>query len=538
MESFARVAGGSKATLYRIERPFSNFQFIDDRYDGLSSLRRIMSQVRQNGGRTMVVEEVLQARDIAEENADIATRYGQEPRSITHRISFFSEPFAALDDLRQMSDNEFIGYAILKRDAVPNLHNCVRVHESVVRMSRHANNIARGTQRWDCEVAGHRFRVSGYLYAQQNNATNVCAHVAVRSAAARFHPQGDMSYREMNQLVGIDHINRKAGGADGSGLGAEEMVAILKAAGANCFVRDYTIPVQPDQQIPFQKYIYGSIESGFPAILGFGLASRQVYHVVPIFGHTFNEDTWVHKADTSYFRVGPGMKYIPSESWVSMYLAHDDNWGSNFCIPRRYLHVRPFCDKLSPQDKACQMESECVVYVISTVPKEVQLSPIRAEVIGAEYLFAILNQPPEAASEWRARLDHYVKLQQLVVRPILIRGADYSHHLTKLHDWDGNPIASSPTEGLRTFFENERLWMIELSVPELFSANRRKVGEVLLRAQMRPTTTRDFSNFVLARIPGYFVHCKRPDPATPEFSFTPAGVHSHVQLYACESETF
>ena len=46
--------------------------------------------------------------------------------------------------------------------------------------------------------------------------------------------------------------------------------------------------------------------------------------------------------------------------------------------------------------------------------------------------------------------------------------------------------------------------MIELSLPELFSANLRKVGEVLVRAELLPATDRDLTSFVLARLPGYF----------------------------------
>jgi hypothetical protein len=535
LEPSARLAPAERHKIIRIERPFSNFNFIDASYEGLASLRRVMSQVRQLGGHTMVVERVAEATDTTEEDEDLEIRFGRKPKTVVHRLSFFSKPFGSGEELGQTTDNEFIGYAIVKKDSVPGVHRCTRIYESVVRMSRHANNIARGTQRWVCTVMGHTFRVMGYLYAQQNDATNVCAHVALRSVAARFSSRGDMSYREMNRLAGIDHIKRTVGGGSG-GLTAEEMVTILKVAGANCFVRDYSVARPVDLEIPFQKYIYGSIESGFPAIVGFGMASPPyAYHVIPFFGHTFNEDTWVHKADISYFKIGAGMKYIPSESWVSMYLAHDDNWGSNFCIPRRYLHVRPFCDKTGAPDN-CKMQSECVVYVISTVPKEIKLSPIRAEVIGAEYLFAILDQLPSASDEWRARLEHYVRAKQLVVRPLLIDGSEYRRHLTKLHDWDGNPLASAALEGLDMYFRKEAVWMVELSVPELFSVNRRKVGEVLLAADKTPTLKHDFSNFVLARIPGYFIH--KPDRQSSELSFTHAGIQGHVQSYACEGESF
>ena len=192
------------------------------------------------------------------------------------------------------------------------------------------------------------FKVNGYLYAQQNALTNVCAHVALRTAAARFHPNGDMSYREMNQLLGIDHVKVKMG--EGSGLTTQQMQRVLEAAGAKCFPADYSNPSANPP--PFQKYIYGSIESGYPAIVIFGTTDPDgSLHAVPVFGHTLNQDTWVPSADFSYFKIGEGTKYIPSESWLSMFIAHDDNWGSNYCIPRHYLRPKPLPRRGNPRQR-------------------------------------------------------------------------------------------------------------------------------------------------------------------------------------------
>ena len=81
------------------------------------------------------------------------------------------------------------------------------------------------------------------------------------------------------------------------------------------------------------------------------------------------------------------------------------------------------------------------------------------------------------------------------------------------------------------------IWMVELSVPELFSTNRRKVGEVLLRGDRSPGTGRDFTNFLLARIPGYFVFLTGSDYSNPEFSFLPSAIVGHVALFGCQDET-
>jgi hypothetical protein len=105
-----------------------------------------------------------------------------------------------------------------------------------------------------------------------------------------------------------------------------------------------------------------------------------------------------------------------------------------------------------------------------------------------------------------------------------------------MSDWDHGTIP----ENLRNWmkhFSDRPLWMVELSVPELFSTNRRKVGEVLLLADSPPSTSRDFRNFLLARVPGYFVFFTGSDFSKPEFSLLPSPVRGHVSLFGCEEET-
>ncbi len=487
----------------------------------------------------MIVEklDVNLAGDLREENEDIHTRHNSfsPDMSEVHRLSFFTRRIRSLAELRSADDDDFIGYVITKSDEIPGLGCVKRIYESVTRPSRHPHNFIRGSQTWECCVAGSPFHVTGYVYAQQNNVTNVCAHVALRTVAARFHRDGDMSYREMNRIQGvdIDHITKKAGGVDGDGLSHQQMIKILETAGARCLLGNYaSLPPTGTALPPFQKYLYGSIESGFPAIVFFGTTQNQ-YHTIPVFGHTLNEDTWVPSAERSYFKVGSGTKYVPSESWVSTYIAHDDNWGSNFCVPRHFLYTRRNCQVLSSGSTLCPTQSECVVYVIATLPKEVKASPIDAEIIGADYLFSMLGQFPSSGSPWASRLTLYANDNLLVLRPILVDSDEYVTHLEEVSDWQGRRIRTDLIKALRTL-RQKRLWLVELSVPELFSANRRKVGEVLLKGDVLPGQKRDFRSFLLARLPGFFALYNGGGPQNPEYRFIPSGCEGHVELFGCE----
>lgn len=366
--------------------------------------------------------------------------------------------------------------------------------------------------------------------------TNICAHVALRTAAARFHPAGDMSYRQMNQLLGFDQVMKKT-----EGLNLQQMVKVLEAAGAKCFQADYSKPNAAAP--PFQKYLYGSIESGYPAIIIFGTTAEDgSLHAIPIFGHTFNQDTWVPNAEGSYFKVGEGTKYIPSESWLSMFVAHDDNWGSNHCIPRHYLQPwqpeDPAPAPVNPNPSANGQPEfvPSVAHILSTMPKEVKLNPLRAEVIGADFLFTVLPQLPADGNSWARRLLRYAKRNQLVLRPCLLDPDDHTRHLAQIMDWHYKTIRAEWITALKANLTKEKLWMIELSVPELFSANLRKVGEVLVRAELAPTDDRDFGSFVLARLPGYFALFEGGNATNPKFQFIPSGAEAHVEMIGCEEE--
>lgn len=550
MPLFSRTAGSTSTQIVDIGRPFSNFAFLDDTFGvgKLQTLRRIMSQVRQQGGRTMVLEklDISDAEDLCQENEDIRLRYPSFNKSEAFRLSFFRKPFSTNRGLSTVKPEQFIGYAIVKKDKLPKFWRGLRVYESVIRPGTSDTHFVRGRQRWNLSVDGVPLVVEGYLYCQQNSITNCCAHVAVRTAAARFCGEGDMTYRQINQLTGIaeegippvNHIDRKIGSDEsggGTGLYPDEMVNVLRSVGARVFSVDYSKPPEGGLPLPpFEKVVYGSIESGWPAIVGFESAPDE-NHAVPVFGHTFDGDTWVPSAEASYFRVGPETEYVPSESWLGTFIAQDDNWGSNYCIPRHFLQTKPLCDKLPGPPRLCEMGSRCVAYVISTLPGGVKLNSIVAELKGVEYLPPLLQYMPAVEGGWGKRLKMFSQAKHLVFRSVLVDGSEYIEHVAKLRDWSGARVQRQLVIALRKWLPSERYWMIELSLPELFQANRRKIAEVLIHAEPETDPDDHFKEeFVLARLPGWLAIPEESPSAEPDFRYIPTAVAGHVELYGCE----
>lgn len=72
--------------------------------------------------------------------------------------------------------------------------------------------------------------------------------------------------------------------------------------------------------------------------------------------------------------------------------------------------------------------------------------------------------------------------------------------------------------------------MIEMSVPELFSGNRRKIGEVLLKPSDGISPD---ERLLLARLPGVYVI---PKPGRwPLCGHVLSALTDHVQLFGCEA---
>jgi len=105
-------------------------------------------------------------------------------------------------------------------------------------------------------------------------------------------------------------------------------------------------------------------------------------------------------------------------------------------------------------------------------------------------------------------------------------------HLRRIRDWEGSSLEFRLKLNADSWF-----WMVELSVPELFSANKRKIAEIILDAETRPKTSRDFKNFHFVRLPGYFAFYLKGPARNPTYGLFPCALKSHVELYGCEENS-
>lgn len=510
-----RMAAAESQEEFLLRPPFSFFDFIESRFGDCDSIRRTFSLARSSAAETLIVEVIPPCGIIVEENQDIAGQFPDYANTGLLRLSFWSREVADGDVSSLTSDN-LVGYAIFKHDQI--IADCFdewHVFEAVFTKNAHQSYCVPRPQTYRITVAGFPFEIKGVLYCQQNGLNKACAQVAMRSLLSRLLPDGDISYRRINSIVS----NVSSDYVPGDGLTVPRMRALLNALGLKFNDVDYCqFDEQFRKELPFQKYAYAGLESGGGALVGFRFAGiglqQEAKHIIPIYGHTFDKDTWAPNADFSYFHIGEGVGYVPSESWTTSFLGHDDNFGPNFCIPRQYIE----CDKVD--------------YVVEIFRPGICYGGMQAEALALNALYSLLPCVGNISNKWIARLMEWTVKQQVVFRAQAMSRDEYVVHLCGLFDWEGNAENPDLCKLLGQEMP-EYVWAVEVSTPQLFPANERKLGEIVLDA----TRELDLNNddavnevFVFARLPEMYLLGGEITNGSPQFTQVQSLMVSHTGL--------
>lgn len=475
----SRLAKSSKATVFPVVPPFSNFDFADDRFRGRFSIRRLFSQARSRGAQTAVLEEVPPTGAVADENNEILKLFPDYQMLGLCRLSFWHSDFKTAGKISLQSSKDCIGFAILKYDvSVKGNVDEWHVFESVIVQYPHQHNFSPSANEFEVRVGRNKFKLQGVLYGQQNALNKACAQVALRSICATYLNEPNLTYRQINALA----INSGEPNTPGKGLNSTQIQRVLKGLDIPHYQIYY--PALPHNQkwrakLPYQKLIYSGIEGGSGALLAFSMAgphAGDVGHIIPFFGHTFNEDTWAPHAEGDYFQIGHKIRYIPSDAWLSSFIAHNDNFGSNLCIPKNFIkHKR-------------------VDLAVALRPRGFAYPGFIAEIMASGYFYSLLPQLSGRPNRWMERLASYVAGQKLIFRTVPNTKANYLNHLKSMADWQGKRESSQTVRDIGSILP-EKLWVVEVSIPDLFSTNKRKLGELLLDATRPYVEKGDYSFF-------------------------------------------
>ena len=479
-----RLCQALTSRVISLNQPFSCFDFIEGMFgSGQNAIHRCFSLARSFETQTLVLEELdpLGEGIILAENKELQIRYPEYKSQYLSRLSFWQKEIKSIEDLT-MDDNEsLVGYAIIKNDCIPK-HDATHVFEAVFRKYSHKHNCVRKGQSFDVRVGNSIFSAQGALFAQQNGISKCCAHVALYTILCNNFPDKEPSFAQMTQIVNGLH-------KESLDLDPYEIRKILDFYGLEYHDIYYPSPEEQecienkdDLLIPFNKLIYAGIESGAGALAGFML-SKGGGHIIPFWGHTFNKDTWVSDAELFYFKTGE-IAYAPSENWTSSFIGHDDNFGPNLCVPKLYLTKKQ------------------VNYVVEIFRPGVKFSGAKAEIAAYQLFYSILQfiKRNPNINKWTYRAYLAFISKRIVLRTVSLEKSEYLESLKNLKDWENN----SEDEKIIDFLAEhlpEYIWLTEFSLPQLFPANERKIGEIILDATQYLDSNNSQAVFLAARFP-------------------------------------
>lgn len=457
----------TEAAWLRCSRPFSFYRDLIERYwaGGPSEasgapIHRVCTLARKMGARSIVVEDVLGRDDVAEEIAQLEECSAIPDGDVSAcAITFLASSVKRDGDFASVAGKAVIGQVVIVTFPIDGETRSY-ILEAIWRIpgprggaEQLLNNHVPIRRELSITFGGVVHSVPAAYFCQQNGVSTICSHSAVRTLVNTM-TGAKVSARWLNELWSYDPEARR--------VTTLQVAEALREFGLRSV--SYDPAKSPDGRDKSWDLPALLADSGSASLLI--LADGGTEHVIPVLGHTINSDEW-HPIGAKLFKKG--QEDVSSSSlWTDHLVVHDDMLGPYYCLskagllPGRDAPVKP---KLA----------------MAILPAGVHVSPIQAEDF-ARQILGILIKEVEAESFGRGRWWRHLAdcRERRVFRTTLISRTDYLSTLPE------RPTATEKKALLAASLP-ERMWMAEISVPNVFLANKAKLGEILLSTSTFPT---------------------------------------------------
>ncbi len=516
--------------------PFSFYEFIDRLMPGEKTnrnpLRRLCTLMRKMHARSFLLENLRLNEEMQQEKEMLDRKLGGDIEFVATRLTFFCIPHDKLS--WEVSPETFekyvLAYAVIVTFTLPDNHKFSHILEAVVRppsvvlteeikepfIETTTNYYVHNTREWLTSIGPKEdtkaLKITGSFFSQQNTLTSVCAHAALRIAmnSSILDNTSKLTNHFINDQLSLhpDQWHR--------GLGTDEIVRVVSNHGYEV----HTVNFLEKTDLEYDHFLYPALESGCPTILGIQgwdvIRSQLTSHVVTILGHTTNSDRWDPQARCGYGNY-PLKPYISSACWCDHYIMSDDNFGMfstmpsdmlrNFIVPSKnpYLHAS---------------------MAITIVPKSVAMPGYIAEQAATVHARAFIERinSIQGINIWLKRLGNTIQRdyskpgnRDIVCRTILQTAQRYRHYVESQ-----NVLLSAEQSEILSRLP-EYLWVSELTLPNLYTGNKHKLGDVVINAGATPEEHVEGNSFVLSWFPEIIL-------LGPELTLQSWGINTHVPL--------
>jgi len=472
---------------------------------------RICTLARKQAVSYLTIESAADRSDVLDEIDALDEGHGGGGSAEAVAISYFRSDISP-QKIKEVPGSGFLGQAILINYTAPgsNAAEITYIFEAILNppaipdaqgaSKALLNNYLCVEGQFERTVHGRKFSLRGVYYCQQNGHTHVCAHASLRMALNSCHVQDPpVSSKQINDLLKL------APPCTGLSLGQlEESIRDITGVEASVLDCKGLLPQT------YLSVLASTVKSGHVALLVFTTANN-VEHVVTVFGYTRNSDEWHPQAIPAY--AGPqSAQFYQSSLWIDHFLIHDDNFGPYYTLSTRSLDV--------------DHPSVSAQWIIALYPISPKLTSAYAEAIAA---IALANWRPSLATLGTGNWFDYMMRQdwQYVLRSILLQKETYIDHLKTAIAHDGSTMTTSELSLLNSL--PQWIWMVEFSLPALYTGNRSKLGEFILDAQTSPNTGNPLASIAAARMPSLLLIW---DSIAGTAIQQPTSLQSHISVFS------
>lgn len=508
---------------------------IEKRGKRLLPLRRFFSLARKLGAVRAVEERLQRHRDFRGEDRSLQAFFGAPVSSSALRISVFAEPFETIGDLckeHERIQEGYLGYVVVKETKVGGGGRVLRsVFESVLRMPPVTNNymhsfsLFRG--RVGCDAL---FEVRGSYFTQQDGSgATTCGHAALCNLLNNMLTRVRRA-KPVTRVVTKARINRILKRKPKSnwpperlGLNSRECVRVLQHFGLPAVTENYV--EHPD--LDYRRFVHSILEAGYGVILGFRAMAGG--HALAIIGHTFNSDMYAAEAEFAYFHPPGVFAYHNAFSYVDHWIVQDDNFGPYYCAGTD-LFRRITLPSYDPVQRP--------MFAVGILPRRSSRGALNAEAYASMQLAWLLEAIGNRGPRWYRKLWAAARVKvpltgprrrprqwlakEPVLRTFMGRRREYIDALREARDWEGRSF-SPATLALLEGILPDRFWLTEVSLPDLYATNKRKLADIIEDWRVPKRKGALWEGFIAARLPGQLV-------LTQQRIRIPCRVEGHIRL--------
>ncbi len=451
-------------------KDLTSFDFIKlhQRYSNTKAIGRILAMVEEAGCRTVVIETPPVDKEFKAEYEKFYKNVFKVNTDKVDRLHFFKGSIKNVDDIKN-GDERYLGYCDIRPLQPPSISGAV-ISRSVFIKKNNEYLFLVCKRVFDIDFNGKILKVDAFPYLQQDGRIIRCAQAALTSVS--IYLKKNLTGPDFTEIVAkVPTGNRTI---PSSGMTGQQIGLSLEAMGREAVLYEYwgddsdDVPLQHREQI-----IYRYLESGIPVIIGVVAGSEM--HALVVIGHTFTPDSWAAQTRTGYFgHPKTGFIYHCCTNWIERFVVQDDNLGPYTLILSDFLQYYG-CKLIAvglPPGIYCMAE-DAEAFVGDLLCPRIHNITETYDYFRDEHVREgkSINDKTDF---WYEEFKKHTSQDELVLRTYLRTSKQWKDFVKK-------QTSCSEFEDLVENLElPERVWVVEVSWPQIFRHSRRLCGEFLV----------------------------------------------------------